>query len=293
MSTNTPATTKPSPKREVRDLVESGAFKAQLAKVAPKHLTPDRIVRVFLNASMKTPKILQCTQESLTKCLLDCSAYGLEPDGRRAHLIPFEDKKNGVTICTLIIDYKGLIELAMRSGLVSYLHADVVREGDVFDYNMGQVTKHVPWFLRTDAEKPADAGQDIAVYAYARMKDGATAVAVMSIAEVEHIRDGSQGWRAFKAGYTKQCPWDPTNWVSEQEMKKKTAFRRLSKILPLSPEIRDAIAQEEEREEREINVTPKADASARFESVPELEPATEAAQETEGQSAEAAKGGAK
>lgn len=247
MSQNAPTTAEPtkavavSKKREVRTLIESPEFKSQIARALPRHLTPDRFLRVAITATMRTPALLDCTAESLTKCLLDCSAYGIEPDGRRAHLIPFKDRKNNVTICTLIIDYKGLVELAMRSGLVSHIHADVVRDGDLFAYNLGEIKTHVPWFLRRDSDKPESAGQDVAVYALAKMKDGATAVAVMSIEEVISIRDNSQGWQAFKKGYTSKCPWDPADWVSEQEMKKKTAMRRLCKVLPLSPEFRDAV----------------------------------------------------
>lgn len=253
-----PATTAAA-RKDVKSLIEGPAFRAEIAKVLPKHLTAERMIRVALTATMKMPKLLLCTADSLTKCLLDCSAIGLEPDGRRAHLIPFEDKKAGIFICTLIIDYKGLVELAMRSGLVSYLYADVVREGDLFEFSLGEIKRHVPWFLRRDEDRPLEAGQDIAVYAYARMVNGASAVAVMSIEEVYSIRDGSQGWQAFKKGYTKKNPWDPSDWVSEQEMKKKTALRRLCKMMPQSPELRDAVEKDDEHDDIKapIDVTPR------------------------------------
>jgi recombination protein RecT len=244
------ASTPPAkPAATLESWLESDGFRAMVAKALPRHLTPDRFLRVALTAAMRVPKLAQCTQESVTQCLLQCSQFGLEPDGRRAHLIPFEDKRNNRTICTLILDYKGLVELAMRSGLVSYLHADVVREGDLFSYNLGEIREHVPWFLRRDRDKPDQAGQDIAVYAFARMRDGASAVAVMSIDEVYAIRDGSQGYKAWKAGYVKSSTWDPDNWVAEQEMKKKTALRRLTKMLPLSPEFRDAVEADDASEE--------------------------------------------
>jgi len=267
MSTSTPAvrpTVQPpatsAARKDVKSLLEGPAFRAEIAKVLPKHLTPERMIRVAITATMKTPKLLQCTADSLTRCMLDCSALGLEPDGRRAHLIPFEDKRAGTVICTLIIDYKGLVELAMRSGLVSHLYADVVREGDLFEYSLGEIKVHVPWFLRRDADKPAEAGADIAVYAFARMTSGASAVAVMSVDEVYSIRDNSQGWQAFKKGFTKKNPWDPSDWVSEQEMKKKTALRRLCKVLPLSPEFRDAVEKDDEEDPiaKAVDVTPRA-----------------------------------
>ena len=249
ITTRGAATPPTKPAATLESWLESDAFKAMVAKALPRHLTPDRFLRVALTAAMRVPKLAQCTQESVTQCLLQCSQFGLEPDGRRAHLIPFEDKRNNRTICTLILDYKGLVELAMRSGLVSHLHADVVREGDLFSYSLGEIKEHVPWFIRRDRDKPDQAGQDIAVYAFARMRDGASAVAVMSIDEVYAIRDGSQGYKAWRAGYVKSSTWDPDNWVAEQEMKKKTALRRLTKMLPLSPEFRDAVEADDASEE--------------------------------------------
>lgn len=240
---NAPAV-KASPKT-ISTLLEAPSFKEAVAKSLPKHLTADRFVRVAVTAIARTPKLALCTRESLFACLYQLSAFGLEPDGRRAHLIPFEDKRNNKIICTVIVDYKGLAELVYRSGVVSYLHADVVREGDVFEFSKGELRQHVPWFLRRDAERPESAGTIFAAYALARMKDSSEKAEVLALSEVMSIRDNSQGWRAFKAGYAKQSPWDPKNPVSEQEMMKKTAFRRLTKWLPLSPEIRDAVESED------------------------------------------------
>lgn len=216
--------------------LSSDSFKKQLALALPRHMTPDRFARIAITALRKTPKLQQCTPESLLSCLMSLSQYGLEPDGRRAHLIPFENRKQGIVECTLIIDYKGLAELALRSGLVSTLHADVVQEGDIFEYSMGRISKHVPWFLRRDADKPAEAGPVYAVYAMCENRDGTTKCEVMSLNEVENIRKRS---RSSESG-----PWK-TDWT---EMAKKTAFRRLSKWLVLSPEFRDAVTEDEDRD---------------------------------------------
>jgi recombination protein RecT len=209
-------TTEIAKKSDVRSLIESDAFKAQIQKALPKHLTPDRFIRVAVTALTRTPKLAECTQASLFNSLLTCSQLGIEPDGRRAHLIPYGKD------CQLIIDYKGLAELAMRSGAVSNLHADVVCDADVFVYDRGAVTDH-----KIDFRKPR--GKVYAVYAICRFKDGSEKAEVMSADEVESIRKRS------KAGQS--GPW-VTDW---NEMAKKTAFRRLSKWLPLSPEYRDAL----------------------------------------------------
>ena len=98
----------------IRDRLQSPALSTELARVLPTHVTPDRMVRVALTAMTRTPKLAQCDQASFFRCLLDLASLGLEPDGRRAHLIPFENKKRNCVECQLIIDYKGLVELAGR-----------------------------------------------------------------------------------------------------------------------------------------------------------------------------------
>ena len=132
MSKNTLATQK----TEIRSLMDSDEFREQIAKAIPAHLTPDRFLRVALTAMNRNPKLFQCTRESLFQCMLDCSAVGLEPDGRHAHLIPYGKD------CTLIIDYKGLLAMARRNGVSA--DAKVVREADAFtvreDDGTGQTT---------------------------------------------------------------------------------------------------------------------------------------------------------
>lgn len=217
-------------KKDIRSYIQSSMVKEQLAMVLPKHLTPDRMARVACTTIMRSPKLAQCTQESLLNCLMQCSQLGLEPDGRRAHLIPFENRQKGTTECTLIVDWKGLAELALRSGMIAKLHADLVCENDDFDFDLGDILHH-----KIDFKKPR--GNPYAVYAMAVTKTGERFVQVMTKEEVESIRDNSQGWKSFKKGYAHQSPWQD----SPGEMWKKTAFRRLSKWLPLSPEYRDAI----------------------------------------------------
>ena len=131
----------------------------------------------------------------------------------------------------------------MRSGLVSYLHADIVCENDVFEWDMGEIKKHT-----IDLKKPR--GEAYAFYALCRFKDGTTKAEVMHREEVEAIRKRS---RAGTSG----------PWVTDfNEMAKKTAFRRLSKWLPLSPEVRDATENDDDVIDVEAKATTKRDTVA-------------------------------
>jgi len=222
-------TTKP---RTLKGLLSEDNVKAQFALALPKHLNADRFARVAITALTRTPKLQECTPESFMKCLLDLSALGIEPDGRRAHLIPYGKE------CTLILDYKGIAELVMRSGTVASIHADKVCINDAFEVDRGRIVTHKPNYA-------ADRGTPYAYYVLITFKDGSEKSEVMTRDEIEAIRKRS---RSGQSG----------PWVSDfDEMAKKTVFRRASKWLPLSPEIQDVIRKEEEIEFTQArNVTP-------------------------------------
>jgi len=236
-------------KKDIDALIKSDQFKNAVAKALPKHMTADRFVRVALTAMMRTPELRKCSQESLFKALLDLSMYGLEPDGRRAHLIPFkrnwkdaDGKWHNEMEVQLILDYKGIAELVRRSGDVSYIHADVVYERDEFDYAFGSgaFLKHKP--------NMEDRGEKVSgFYSFVRLKDGSEDFIVMSKSDVDKIRKRS------KAA-------DNGPWVTDyDEMGKKTVFRRHSKWLPLSPEVRDAVEADDDAVDIRLADTPDGD----------------------------------
>jgi len=226
-------TTEPKKKLTIKDHLDSDAFKTSIGKVLPKHLTPDRMARVAITALTRTPLLAECDQASFFRCLMDLSQWGLEPDGRRAHLIPFRNNQKGIVECQLIIDYKGLVELVYRSGVVANIHADIVCENDVFRYDRGELVQH-------SIDFKADRGKMYAAYCLVRMKDGTEKCEVLTRQEVDGIRARS---KAGKSG----------PWVTDyNEMAKKTAFRRVSKWIPLSAEIRDAVLDDDDTIEGEF-----------------------------------------
>ena len=223
MTTNkAPATTQTTaiekPKKTIFDLISD--MRGQFEKGLPKHVSVDRFLRVALTTVRKTPKLADCSQESLFSCLMDCTALGLEPDNRSAYLIPYG------TVCTLIVSYKGLISLARRSALVSDIHCDIVCQNDTFDYSFGTGAKLI--------HKPAleDRGNIIAAYSYVRLTDGSESFEVMSLKEIDAIMARSKASRSGP-------------WVTDKpEMAKKTVFRRHSKWLPWSSDMQDAIEKD-------------------------------------------------
>lgn len=253
----TAITKQPAKSLTLRDRLESPEFAEQLKKSLPKHLPPDRFVRVAITTMMRVPKLAECEQASFFNCMLKLSQYGLEPDGYVAHLIPFRNNKRNVTECQLIIDYKGLIRVVMNTGLVSKLHADKVCEHDIFEFNCGQA-KHV-----IDYKNPR--GRPYAYYAMCQMKDGSVKYEVMQLEEINAIRERS-----------KSANTGP--WVTDfDEMAKKTVFRRLSKWLPLSSEIINAAYGDDDKPAAGMkdvtHTAPSADLAPSMFSMPKQEEA--------------------
>jgi len=200
---------------DVRGYLTLPSTKDQIARALPSHMTADRMLRVASTALLRSPKLMTCTVESFAKALLDCSALGLEPDGRRAHLIPYGDA------CTLIVDYKGLIELARRHGDVALWRPVSVKANDKFSWRNGIIDHEINWM--------ADRGELVCVYSHVRFKDGTDDYEVMTLAECNAIRKRS---RSGGAG----------PWVTDFEaMCLKSCIRKHSKRMVLSSEFREAL----------------------------------------------------
>jgi len=199
---------------------------SKIEKALPSDVTLNDFTRSLMVAVAKNPKLNQCKPDSLYLAVIEAAGLGLDCSGGvmgQAYLIPFKDT------CQLIIGYKGLIDLARRAGEYEEFYACEVRQNDEFQYIQGTD--------RSIIHKPdvfTDRGEVIGFYAVAKTKGGATSFEFMSRAEVEKVRDGSNGWKSAQM-YKKPSIWD----VEEKggyfsEMGKKTVIRRLIKMLPLS-----------------------------------------------------------
>ncbi len=227
-----PATRKPS--NDIASLLNDPKVKAQMALALPKHVTAERLARVALTEVRKNPALALCDQTSFLGALMTCAQLGLEPGGPLGHayLIPFENRKKGVMEVQFIVGYRGMIELARRSGQIVSIEARPVYEGDTFEVTLGLHSnlRHVPDFDNPNRVQPDKLRF---VYAVAKLKDGGVQFEVMSRREVEAVRAQS---RAGSSG----------PWVTHFEaMALKTVVRRLFKWLPISVELAAAIDADE------------------------------------------------
>ena len=195
------------------------SMEGEIAKALPSVITPERFTRISLSAISGNPKLEECTPKSFLAALMTAAQLGMEPNTPlgQAYLIPY--KNRGVTECQFQIGYKGLIDLAYRSGEISVIQAHTVYEKDQFDYQYGLESKllHRPCMAE-------NRGDPVAFYAMFKTKDGGFGFEVMSIEQVrEHAKKFSQG---LSSSYS---PWT-TNF---EEMAKKTVLKKALKYAPL------------------------------------------------------------
>jgi recombination protein RecT len=231
------------PKEQIAYLLEKK--KGDLAKMLPKTLSIDRLLKVAQIAATTTPALAKCDVASLVGAIGQCAQMGLEPNTvlGHAYLVPFNTKRKDadgnerwVNSVQVIIGYKGLIDLARRSGQIVSIAAHEVCENDRFElvYGLDEKLNHTPAM--------GDRGGVVGFYAVAKLKDGGHCFEFMSTHQIEAIRAASQGFQQAQK-YKKEAAHP---WVAHfVEMGRKTVIRRLAKYLPLSIEFQTAAGLDE------------------------------------------------
>lgn len=201
--------------------------KSAIMATLPKGFNFDRMCRSLINAISTTPQLAQCSPASLFLSSVRSFSLGLEPNGalNEAYLVPYWNSKKGCNEAQFMPSYRGLQNLARRSGEIAEIYSKAVKENDTFEVEEGTERRiiHKPNYMK-------DRGKSACYYAVYRTKDGNVDFEVMSIDEIDAIRNRS---KAASSG----------PWVTDyDEMAKKTVMRRLLKRAPMSVELAAAVA---------------------------------------------------
>ena len=214
--------------KTMRDYIKS--MEGEIAKALPSVITPERFTRIVTTALSSNPELANTTPTSFLGAMMLAAQLGLEPNTPlgQAWLLPYRNK--GVLECQFQLGYKGLIDLAYRSGEIQIIQAHTVYENDEFEYEFGLEPKLV--------HKPAvqDRGEPIAFYAMFKTKDGGYGFDVMSVDDV----------RAHAAKYSKSYGSSLSPWkTSFCEMAQKTVLKKVLRYSPLRSDFVRAVAQDE------------------------------------------------
>lgn len=200
----------------------------EIQRALPKHMSGDRFTRLVLTEMRKTPKLAQCTPESFFGALLTASAVGLEPGvNGEAYLVPYEDRKNRVIECQLIVGYQGVAKLFWQHPLAKRLAAEAVYANDHFRISKGlvQELEHEP--------AAGDRGPVVGYWALAELTTGAQNYDYFTADEIKKLRGGKVGTSGGVA--------DPQHW-----MERKTALKQVLKLMPKSAHLASAMEVDEQ-----------------------------------------------
>lgn len=227
---NEQAIQRASTSKTLADYLKSPAVSAKLAEVAGKHMKAEDLTRLALMALNRQPELARCSQVSILRALMDAASLGIKPGGTmgRGYLVPRKNRATGDLECCFDPGWRGLVDIARRSGKVKSIESHVVYSSDKFriSYGLNPVLEHVP-------DLQGDQGTIVAAYAIAVFHDGATQVEVMSLRDLEKIRKSS----ASQGG-----PW--SNWFDE--MARKSVVKRLCKYLPFDEALEAALGVDAE-----------------------------------------------
>lgn len=228
----TTALAKPEKAESINDFIEKQSPEFGKA-LEGSGLTTQKFARVAITTIRGNEKLMRATGISLLAALMKAAQAGLLPDGRRAYLIPRENRYGNEKImeATYMIGYQGMVEIALRDSEMLKISSAVVFAKDKFVYELGlnEKLEHVP-------SCEPDRGEKLFVYAIAKMKNGQAFFEVLDKSAVDRARASSSGWQYD----TKTSPWT----THTESMWRKTAVRALFKYLP-NLDVSEAIAGED------------------------------------------------
>lgn len=214
-------------KKTMQDYIKT--MQGEIAKALPSVLTPERFTRITLSALSTNPTLAATTPKSFLGAMMTAAQLGVEPNTPlgQAYLIPY--RNHGTLECQFQLGYKGLIDLAYRSGQIKTIQAQVVHENDVFEVTYGTDNS-----LLFKPKLDGDAGKAISVWAMFQTKDGGYGYEVMSM---DAVREFAKKYsKAYSNG-----PWQ-TNF---EEMAKKTVLKKTLKYAPLSSDFKRGLSADE------------------------------------------------
>lgn len=180
----------------------------------------------FITRAMLTfrrnPDLAACTIESFFHCVVAAAELGFAIDGRLAHAVARKGK------ACFQLDYKGMIALARRSGILRDAYAQLVYAEDDFDQQYKDGACH---FTHTPSlgRKPNTV---IGAYAVIVFPDGYWRHEWMSKYDLDQVKNSAASQKG---------PWS----TNEGEMQRKTVLRRLLKTFGDAEELNNALQLED------------------------------------------------
>ncbi len=201
---------------------------ADIKNALPKAITLERMQRLCTTEFSMNPSLRGCSAISFLSAAVRSAQLGLEPGNGLGHcfFVPFQNRKAGTNDVQLIIGYRGMIDLAYRSGKVISVMPRVVYNDNEFRYQYGTNAHifHVPADVDEDDKNITHA------YVVVEFANGSKQFEVMTRAAIDKTMKES------KSSSFQNSPWKK----HFDQMAMKSVVRKVFKYLPVSIEVQRA-----------------------------------------------------
>ena len=198
-----------------------------------------RFITSIVSAVQTNPALQECTNQSILSAALLGETLNLSPSPQLSYfyMVPFQDNKRGCKVAQFQIGYKGLIQLAIRSGQYKKINVLSIKKGELEYFD--PLNEEIKVKLMVDDWNAREQAETIGYYAMFELTNGFQKAMYWSKEQMEHHAiTYSQGYKA-KKGYTF---WEK----SFDRMAEKTMLKQLlSRWGIMSTELQQAIDADE------------------------------------------------
>ena len=171
-----------------RKFVTEDLVPKQSTTLAVYGIDPKKFASAVCECFLRFPQIVNCEKKSLAHALRISCLYGLQPDGRLAAVVPFQNK-SGDLIATFLPMKDGLQKMIMRAFPNAHIESGLINACDDYEWSGGddasfKVKKIIP---RTKEDKDV-----IAAWCRVELEDGRVYLEVMDQMDLENARSASK-----------------------------------------------------------------------------------------------------
>lgn len=182
-------------------MINSAGYKKLINSTLGDPKKATRFVTAISSAVATNPALQNCDAATIVSAGLLGETLNLSPSPQlgQYYLVPFNDRKNNRTTAQFQLGYRGMLQLAQRSGEYKRINAMAVKEGELIRYDAFMDEIELKYI---EDEEQRQSLPTIGYFAMFEYHNGFRKVLYWSKAKMEqHALTYSQGYRA-KKGYT-------------------------------------------------------------------------------------------